>query len=140
MLRKILITPSNHFAIQLIRYGFVVSVATPIDFGVYILLVELGLHVVLAATIAFTVSIIVNFQLSMLWVFSRHNSQQKHIDAAVFMAIGIIGLILTDIIIWVMASRLSVNYVIAKAIALVSVFFWNFTARRKFFAKAAKSN
>lgn len=134
MLKKLLVDKTDHGFIQLIRYGLVVAIAAPIDVGGYILLKSrLHLHYVLAATISFTVSLIVNYLLSVAWVFTAKAGWQKHVDAAVFAIIGLVGLILTDIIIWIFTDFVGLNYIVSKLIALMLVFFWSFGARRLLF-------
>ncbi|HVX58668.1 MAG TPA: GtrA family protein [Candidatus Saccharimonadales bacterium] len=134
MFKKILIQPTEHFAIQMLRYGLVVVIAAPIDLGGYIFLKsQLHLEAVLAATISFTTSMIVNYLLSVAWVFNAKNSDQKHLDAILFAGVGFVGLALTDLIIWILADLAKINYVVAKLAAFTVVFFWNFGARRTIF-------
>lgn len=126
---KLLIRRSNHPFVQLIRYGLVVMVAAPIDFFGYLLLLWAGLHPVLAATISFTISLIVNYMMSVVWTFNS-DGQNKKTKAIIFAVIGLVGLALTDLIIWITIDFFDVNEIIAKLIALCIVFFWSFTARR----------
>lgn len=126
---KLFVKRTNHPFVQLIRYGLVVAVAAPIDFFGYLLLLWAGFHPVLAATIAFSVSLVVNYMLSVVWTFNS-DGQNKKTKAGIFVLIGLVGLILTDLIIWISIDFFSVNEIVAKLIALSIVFFWSFTARR----------
>ena len=129
---RLLIKRTNHPLVQLIRYGLVVSVAAPMDFFGYLLLLNVGLYPVMAATISFVVSLIANYFLSVKWAFND-DGQSKKTKALVFFGIGLVGLGLTDLIIWVCIDYLDIHEITAKIIALCIVFFWSFTARRYLF-------
>jgi len=134
MFKKYLIHPTDHAGIQMLRYCLVVAIAAPIDLGGYIFFKsQLHMYVVLAATLSFTISLIVNYFLSVLWVFDRDTGRQRHIDAIAFGIIGFIGLGITDLVIWTLASNFGINYIAAKLVAFVIVFFWSFGARRALF-------
>ncbi len=138
MFKKILFHPTSRIEIQMVRYGFVVAIAGPIDLGGYILLKShFHLYVVLAATISFTVSMAVNYILSILWVFNKDTGRQKHVDIVLFFIIGFVGLGITDLVIWILAEVMSVNYIAAKLAAFCIVFFWSFGARRVLFHNKA---
>jgi len=129
---KLLIKRSNNPLVQLVRYGLVVLVAAPIDFFGYLLLLKLGLYPVLAATISFIVSLIANYLMSVQWAFNSDGSSKKT-KAFIFLVIGLVGLALTDLIIWICISFFDIHEIVAKLIALSIVFFWSFGARRYLF-------
>lgn len=138
LFKKLFVDQSSHGLVQLIRYGLVVAIAAPIDLGGYVVL-KSAFHVyyVLAATISFTVSLIVNYLLSVAWVWTNHTGRQRHIDATIFMIIGIVGLVITDAVVYLFTDFAHSNYIISKLIAFTIVFFWSFGARRWLFNKKA---
>jgi putative flippase GtrA len=128
--RKLFIGRSDHTIVQFIRYGFVAVVALIFDFGTYALLVRAAdMYPVLAATIGFTLGLFVNYLLSISWVF-KDRTRSKRVEFTTFFVIGLIGLGLTDIIIWVLAVEMHGDELIAKLVAAAIVFFWNFGARK----------
>lgn len=135
LFKRLFIHDTSHGLIQLIRYGLVVAIAAPIDLGGYIVLKSMfHVYYVLAATISFTVSLIVNYLLSVAWVFTAKTGRQRHTDAAIFAIIGVVGLGLTDLIVWGLTDYAKLNYIVSKLIAFLLVFFWSFGARRWLFA------
>jgi putative flippase GtrA len=116
------------------RYGLVVAIAAPIDLGGYIVL-KSAFHVyyVLAATISFTVSLIANYLLSVAWVWTNHTGRESHIDAIIFGIIGVVGLGLTDLIVYIFTDLAHLNFIVSKLIAFIIIFFWSFGARRWLF-------
>jgi putative flippase GtrA len=132
MLKKILVSPTNRMELQFIRYGMVVAIAAPIDLGGYIILKQ-HMNYVLAATISFSISLVVNYFLSVRWVWTNDTGRQRHIDVIVFFVIGIVGLVLTDLVLWGLTEFAHINSVVSKLCALMVVFFWSFCARRYLF-------
>jgi putative flippase GtrA len=139
MLKQLLLYKTDRSLIQLIRYGLVVVIAAPIDLGGYIILKsQLHIYYVIAATISFTVSLAVNYFLSVKWVWTSHRGRQRHMDMIIFFFIGIIGLGITDLVIWLFTTYEHLNYIVSKLIAFVIVFFWSFLARRYMFHGSIK--
>ncbi|HVI68886.1 MAG TPA: GtrA family protein [Magnetospirillaceae bacterium] len=128
--RTVLKGRTDRTIVQFIRYGMVAVVALAFDFGTYAFLVRIAdVHPVVAATIGFTLGLFVNYLLSILWVFNQR-TRSKRIEMMTFMVIGLIGLGLTDILIWLMAIEWHVDDLLAKLVATGIVFFWNFGARK----------
>jgi putative flippase GtrA len=129
--KKLFIHRSNHGLVQLIRYGVVVAIVTPIDVGGYILLKsQFHVYYVLAAAISFTVSLLINCLISIKWVFTGETGRQRHIDMAIFLLIGVVGLGLTSLLVYLFTDFAHINYIVSKLIALVLVFGWSFGSRR----------
>ena len=131
---KLFFDPSNHIFIQFVRYGLVVCVAFPIDFGLlYIFTSKLGMYYLLSATLSFAISMVVNFTLSIAWVFSSRTKKALWKEFSAFCVIGFVGLALTDLIVWLCTDRLDFHYLFSKLVAVSIVFFWSFFARRYLF-------
>ena len=129
--RALFLTPTQNIWIQLLRYGFVGGVAFLADFSTLALLH----HVVhcnqyLAAAIAFAVGLLVNYLLSKWAVFQQAAQQGKVFEFISYAVIGILGLGLTEGIIWLLHEQFAIAVLAAKAIAAVIVLLWNFLARR----------
>lgn len=119
---------------DIFKYGLVSSVALAVDVGFLYALVEYAfMHYLVAATIAFCLGLAVNYILGKKYVFknSRMPAWQEFIWYA---AIGVIGLILNDLIIYILVW-LQLWYMFAKAISVAIVFFFNFFGRRRLFAE-----
>ena len=123
--------------IQLIKFGIVGVIATVIDFGVLMFLKELmHIDVLAASAVAFSVSVIANYILSMLFVFeSRGNSKVK--EFLVFVVLSIGGLLLNQFIMWIGTEIMTAYYLWVKAFALVFVPIYNFITRKIFLEKKA---
>lgn len=125
----------NNF-LMLFRYLFVAGAAFTVDFGLLILFTQLvGVNYLIAATMSFCVGVVVNFSLSVKWIFPKSKFTKLHHEFAGVMFIAIIGLVLNDLILWSLTSKLGIFYLYSKLIATILIFFWNFFIRKSLLYK-----
>lgn len=116
---------------QLIRYTFVGGFAFIVDFGTLFLLTEyLNLHYLVSAAIAFILGLVTNYFLSIGWVFTRHTVSDKRIEFIVFTLIGLAGLGLNELFLWLFTELAGMYYLISKILTAVLVYLWNFFVRK----------
>lgn len=122
---------SDNILYQLIKYFFVGSAAFIIDYGTIFILTEyIGAHYLWSAAIAFFLGLITNYILSILWVFARNQKNSIWKEFLVFSAIGLIGLLLNELIMYYGSEILNFHYMVSKLCSTAIVFFWNFFARK----------
>lgn len=121
--------------VQVIKFGIVGVVATLIDFGVLAFLKEvLDVHVQISSAISFSVSVIANYLLSMLFVFkSKEDNKVKEFVGFVLLSIG--GLLLDQLVMWLGTDVFTVYYLAVKVLATVVVAIYNFVTRKIFLEK-----
>lgn len=131
-MKRIFAEPTQNSFLQFFRYGFVGGWATVADWGVLYLLTEWAkVHYLVSGVIAFVVGLLVNFLLSKKFVFSgEKNTHSSSTEFVVYAIIGVIGLIMTEIIMYVLTDILNWYFMIPKIIATGVVFVWNFMARK----------
>ncbi|MBQ2966604.1 MAG: GtrA family protein [Clostridia bacterium] len=118
--------------LQLVKFGIVGVIAACTDVGVLVVLKEcLHIDVLLASAISFSVSVTVNYILSMTFVFKSKN-QSKLKEFLVFVALSIGGLGLNQLILWIGVRFTQVYYLIIKFLAMVIVPVYNFITRKIF--------
>jgi len=131
ILRTLLIEPTNDALAQFVRYSLVGAVALGADFGTLFLLTHFGgLYYLTSAAVAFLIGLIINYALSAIWVFTRHTLQNRTLEFGVFAMIGIVGLGLNELGMWLIAGRFGIHYLWAKLITAALVYIWNFGARK----------
>ena len=127
---------NNKLFMQIFKFGFVGGLAFIIDYAVLIFCKEvLKLDVLISAGIAFSVSVIFNYILSVKWVFDVDKEKSKSKNFILFIIFSIIGLILTEIIMHVGVKVLDFNYLIVKIFATAIVMVFNFITRKIFLEK-----
>lgn len=119
------------FLKDMVKYSFVSIGALIVDYGSLIVISSIGINYIFAATIAFILGTLVNYMLSHDRVFHQPVIKNKALNFTSFAAIGGIGLAFNNAIIWFFVSRIALALVLAKSIAVIVVFFWNFIARRE---------
>ncbi len=118
--------------LQLIKFGIVGVIAATVDVGVLVALKELVyMDVLFASAISFCVSVTVNYLLSMSFVFKSKN-QSKLREFVIFVLLGVGGLGLNQLILWIGVRFTSVYYLVVKLLAMVIVPVYNFITRKIF--------
>ncbi len=137
LFNKLFKEETENTLVQLFRYGFVGGAAFLVDYGVLVLLTEVfGMHYLLSATISFILGLVTNYLLSVVWVFNNRTLGNRWAEFTVFAIIGVIGLGLNALIMYVCTDKIGIHYMISKIISTVIVFFWNFFARKVVLFKA----
>lgn len=115
---------------EMIRYGLVSVIALVVDYGTLFLCYEVfGWHYLTAATLAFALGIIANFICSRIWVFDK-SKHHTWVEVAIFLAVGVTGLGLNNLIMFLAHDKFGVPVMVSKLISTAIVFFWNFLLRR----------
>ena len=124
--------------LQLIRFAIVGIIAAFVDVGVLVVLKELvHVDVLISSAVSFCVSVIVNYILSMTFVFkSKKQSKLKEFIIFVFLSVG--GLCLNQLILWIGVKFTSVYYLIVKFLAMVIVPIYNVITRKIFLESREK--
>ena len=128
---KLLKHQTDSVYIQLFRYLFVGGAAFIVDIGsLYIFTDFFGIYYLISAAIAFSLGLIMNYILSISWVFNNRTFNSRILEFGVFTFIGIIGLVLNELFIWVFTAKLGLYYLISKIIVDIIILCWNFFARK----------
>jgi putative flippase GtrA len=113
------------------RYFAASAAALAIDFTLYVGLIRLaGVHYLLAAPVGFGAGIALVYFLSIRWVFAHRRLKDARAEFALFLAIGIAGMALNEIVIWAAVERFALSYELAKLASAAIVFSFNFSCRK----------
>lgn len=124
-------TNIKQLTVQFFRYFGVALVGYVFDFGSLIFLKQvLHVHYLLAATIGFIVGLAITYVLSNKYVFGESKLKSKKADFIAFALIGVAGLGMLNLLMWLLTGGFNVNYIVSKIAATVVVYLWNFFARR----------
>ncbi len=111
---------------EVIKYMVVGGIGTLIDFGLLYVLVEFaGVWYLLAAILSFVAAVINNYILNKVWTF-QDKSNQFAKQFVQFLIVSIVGLSLNTAILYGLVEFAGVWYLLAKALAIIVVLFWNF--------------
>ncbi len=119
--------------VQIFRFGIAGGLAFVIDYAILILCREvLHLPILVSSAIAFSISVIFNYILSIIWVFDVDKEKDKKKNFIIFILLSIVGLILTEIIMYIGTDIAHIHYLIVKIIATAIVMVFNFITRKMF--------
>ncbi len=131
MLRTIARDRFPYHFLQLARYGIVGLVALASDYLILVLLTEYGqINHLSSAVAGFIVGLLVNYNLATKFVFKKSKLNDKKTEFFIFSIIGVVGLLFTLGLMWLLTDFFSVHYTVSKAVSVGAVFLWNFYARK----------
>ena len=131
ILKKILYTPSSNVFIQLFRNFFVGIAAFVVDFTLQYVLVDIcGMYYLIAQAISHVTGGLVNYLMSIIWVFDKKPQKRVYMHFIYFSIIGAVGLGINTLILWLFTSVFGWYHMYSEIIATIVVFLFNFYARK----------
>lgn len=126
--------PRNSLVGQFIRYLFTGGLAFIVDFGLFALcLYVFEWHYLLANLAGLVAGLILNYALSVAWVFAgckRTLEKKKFAEFSIFTLIGLAGVGINQLLMFIMVGQLEWLEMLSKMIAAIVVLMWNFGARK----------
>lgn len=121
----------NPVAQQFIRYVGVGGFSFVVDFTCLYLLTEtIGWHYLASATLAFCAGLVTNYLLCLLWVFDFRRMRNRLHEFVVFGIIGLAGLLLNNLLLFLLTEEVGLHYLLSKLFAAAFVLLFNFSLRR----------
>lgn len=126
---------------QLLKFGIVGVICFGIDYGLMVFCTEvLGIQYLVSCGISFTVSVVVNYLLSMRYVFYSKDEMSKHREFIIFIVLSVVGLGLTELLMWMFVDFGDIYYMFSKIIVTAIVMMYNFITRKFFLEDHDKYN
>jgi putative flippase GtrA len=123
----------QQLAVQFCKFGLVGTVCFCIDYSLMVLLTEFtGLGYFWSSAVSFVVSVVVNYILSMRYVFAGKEELGRVQEMAIFVALSLIGLALNQMFMWIAVDFFGLFYAIAKIFSTMLVTIYNFISRKLF--------
>ena len=126
---------NNKLFQQIFKFGIVGGIAFVIDYGIMVILKELlGFSILISVAFGFAVSVIFNYIASIKWVFDVSKKQTIK-EFSTFIILSIIGLIINQLIMYIMVEKASIWYMFSKIVSTIIVMVYNFITRKIFIEK-----
>ena len=120
----------------MIKFGFVGVLCFFIDYGIMVFLTEVfGINYMVSSTVSFSVSVTVNYILSVAFVFETDKDKNKIKEFIVFVLLSIVGLGVNELFMWLGTDLMGIHYMITKIGATAIVMVYNFVTRKMFIEK-----
>ena len=124
---------------EAVGYGLASAIALAADAGLLFVLVHyFGWWYLAAATVSFTVGVVVAYLISVRLVFKHHRIESRHREFVAFVLIGVIGMGVNLAIMFVAVSLFGWNYMLGKGVAACGTFLCNFGLRRQILFSASR--
>lgn len=120
---------------QIFNFVLVGTLAFAVDYFILIILTEYArISYLIAAGLSFSISVIVNFLLSMRFVFKAKDKSTRE-QFVIFISTSVIGLVLNEIGLWIFVELLSIDYRLAKIVMAAIVMLFNFVTKKILYEK-----
>lgn len=114
---------------NLILYGIIGCCSSGLDFLLYTLFVSVfGWHYILSNCISVLAGITTSFTLNRNFNFKVKDKTRKRF--AIFLTVGLCGMMLSNLILYVCISMMSLNKIISKLLSIVLVVFFQFLVNK----------
>ena len=134
--KELFVSPTENSWIHFFRYVFVGGSSFMLDFGIFTLLQHFGMNYLLAEVISFSIGFYFNFVGGRKLVFqSGTDGKSSTRELVSVLVIALIGLGLTELLLYIGIEWFSLHKLVSKAIAGIIVLFWNYFARKIFVYK-----
>jgi putative flippase GtrA len=131
MIDKLFKNSTNNTFIQLFRYAIVGWTVFAIDITLLFILTEFAtVYYLLSATIAFAISLVIDYLITVKWVFNVRSLESRKLEILIFAIIGITGIILNTFFIWFFTEVTHIHYLISKLLSSFLIYLWNFFGRK----------
>lgn len=118
---------------QFLKFAVVGLISFAVDWLLLVFLTDLcRVDYLVSTSISFIVSIVLNYALSVRYVFPHRDDMSRKREFTIFAILSAIGLGLTDVFMFVGVTMLNIAYQAMKVIATFCVTWYNYFSRRKF--------
>ena len=127
---------NNVWLLQYCKFAVVGIASVIVDYVFMVFLTEntaFGLDYFQASAFSYTLSVFVNYILSMKYVFHGRDDMGKVKEASIFFVLSLVGLFLNQMMMWVAVEVFGIFYVAAKLLSTLLVTNYNYISRKKFF-------
>ena len=117
--------------LEVLRFCLVGGVSFLLDYALLFALTDwAGIYYLYSSAISFSVSVVFNYWLCVIYVFKDVGKQTKR-QATIFFVTGAMGLALNQICMWFFVAIAGLHYMLAKIFATAIVTVWNYFTKRK---------
>ncbi|SEL06393.1 GtrA family protein [Parapedobacter koreensis] len=117
----------SEFFAKFLRFGVVGLSGVVVDFGVtWVCKEKFRFPKYLANSLGFCVATVNNYLLNKYWTFKVFGNQGLFLEFSKFVGFALVGLLINNLVLFILHGRSKLNFYLAKLIAIAIVSVWNF--------------
>jgi len=117
---------------EFLLYVIAGSIAFASDFTVLYFSTEIvGVHYLISNLISSSFGLLVAYLLNIHWVFKYRRYPTTVIELPIFISIAIAGMLISELLLFIMVEKSSINYLWAKIMIAGIIFLFNFVIRKR---------
>lgn len=123
----------KHLISQICRFSFVGILCFAVDYFLLLFFTEIiGMNYLISGSISFIVSVIINYILSIRYVFCSDHRISFKKELITFTLLSLFGLFINEIFMWFFVEHINLCYSLSKIYAGLLVSIYNFISRKIF--------
>lgn len=120
------------------RFALVGLTSLTIEYALLIMFVErYGMNYLAATTVSFLAGVVVNYFLSVRYVFSHRDDISRRREFTIFAILSAVGLAMNGLYMFVGVQLLNMGYQLMKVVSTFFVTWYNYFSRRHFLGSDA---
>lgn len=124
-------SPHRRLLWQVVRFLIVGLASFSIDYGLFVLLFHFfGVQYLVASTISFSISLVLNYFLTLKFVFNAQPGRNVAAEFAIYIGLNVIALGLNQLILFLSVDLIGLSPLIGKLTATAIVLIYNFISRK----------
>lgn len=128
----------RRLAWQFTRFLIVGLISFTVDYGLFFVLFHyFGVQYIVASTISFSLSLVLNYVLTLKFVFEAKQGRSIAKEFAMYIGLNIIALGLNQLILFLTVDGLGLSPLVGKLIATAVVLVYNFISRKLLIERAS---
>ena len=128
-MRAALSQPSTQ---QFVKFAIVGFASLAVEYALLTCFLSARMNYLAATTVSFAASIVVNYVLSMRYVFTHRDGISRKREFTIFAVLSAIGLGMNDLYMFVGVGLLNIGTMACKLISTFFVTWYNYFSRRRF--------
>lgn len=135
LINKLMKEKTDNILIQIFRYFIVSGLSLAVDFcTLFILTNFFGFHYLLSGVLSYSIGLVINYFISVAWVFKSRTYEDRRKEFIIFILIGVIGLGVNAFILWLCTDIAGLYYMVSRIISAGIGYAWKYVARRPQFS------
>lgn len=119
--------------LQYCKFAVVGIASLMVDYGFMVFLTEnTAWGYFYSCAFSYTISVFVNYVLSMRYVFEGREDMSRMKEASIFFILSLIGLFMNQMVMWIAVDVFEIYYALAKLLSTLIVTNYNFVSRKTF--------